>query len=344
VWPQHVGQHGLGGLRLGFAVPLLVHDRGIDAEGDIVDKQAVPHGGVVDASFNAVAKGMEAETRILPVDPEVQSEMVSRPRRDAHEGKIVLDGDGGDEGLGTVAAGHAQTVGAVSDGVPGQLLKVEAMVEQDHLYSETLGQFDKAEPRHLSPAGPRIADQYWALRASDRDRPTMVMLTDIAQERGPGQADGTDQEHGHQHQTEQWSITVGGGPDDGQDHQGQAGDAPGDSDAPTGHPLGCRPPHAGHRHGQPNYLKNEKPEIVKANDDERCGQEQAAAERTQRQAALAPGDSMRCKAPRSRRRLHPLPPAGQRRARGSRGPRTRQSGAGGGITSTGPALTTVASS
>src|ERR1700733_1447335 len=102
---QHLGQHGLGGLRLGFSVPLLLHDRGIDAEGHIVDEESVSHGGVVDAAFDAVAKGMEAEPRILPVDPEIQSEVVSRPRRNANKREIGLDGDGGGAGLGAITTG-----------------------------------------------------------------------------------------------------------------------------------------------------------------------------------------------------------------------------------------------
>ena len=64
----------------------------------------------------------------------------------------MLDGDGGDEGLGAITSGHAQTVGPAGDRIPCELFEVEAVVEHDHLDSEILGQVDKTEPRHLSPA------------------------------------------------------------------------------------------------------------------------------------------------------------------------------------------------
>ena len=95
---------------------------------------------------------MQAEARILPVDPEVQCEVVSRSGRDAHERKVVFDGDGGDKGLGAVPSGHTEAIGPAGYRVPCQLFQVEAVVEHDHLDAEVLGQVDKTKLRHLAPA------------------------------------------------------------------------------------------------------------------------------------------------------------------------------------------------
>ncbi len=95
---------------------------------------------------------MEAEARILAIDPEVQGEVVSRSGRNAHEREAVLNGDGCDEGLGAVPAGHAQAVGPAGDGIACQLLEVEAMIEHDHLDTELLSQVDKTKLGHLAPA------------------------------------------------------------------------------------------------------------------------------------------------------------------------------------------------
>ena len=41
-----------------------------------------------------------------------------------------------------------------------------------------------------------------------------------------------------------------------------------DSDAPTGHPLGHRPPEADHRGGQADQGQDEEPEIAAGEDDQ----------------------------------------------------------------------------
>ena len=52
------------------------------------------------------------------------------------------------------------------------------------------------------------------------------MRMDITYQRGPSEANGTDQEHGQQHETEHWSIGVGCPPDDCQDYEDHTDDAP----------------------------------------------------------------------------------------------------------------------
>ena len=127
VRPEHLGEQRLGGLGLGVAVALLLDDRGVDAERHVVDEEPVADRRVVDAPLDGVAEGVEARARVVAVDAQVEGEVVAGAGRDAHERQVVLDGDRGDEGLGPVAAGHAEAVGAAGDGVAGELLEVEAV-------------------------------------------------------------------------------------------------------------------------------------------------------------------------------------------------------------------------
>ena len=92
---------------------LLLNDRGVHAKGHVVDEQAVSDGRAVDAALDAVSESAQATPGIISVDAEVESEVVPGSRRDAHERKIVLDGDGGDERLRTVTSGHSETVGTM---------------------------------------------------------------------------------------------------------------------------------------------------------------------------------------------------------------------------------------
>ena len=65
-------------------------------------------------------EGFEGADHIFPVHADVQSEVVARPGRYADVGDVVSGGDGGHDRLGTVAAGHADDVGARRHGGGGQ--------------------------------------------------------------------------------------------------------------------------------------------------------------------------------------------------------------------------------
>ena len=69
-------------------------------------------------------------------------------------------GDRGDEGLRTVAPGHAQAAGAARDGVASQLGEIEPVVEQHGLDAHLPGDVEEAELGDLAAAGPRIAEQH----------------------------------------------------------------------------------------------------------------------------------------------------------------------------------------
>ena len=124
--PEHLRQQRLRGLDLGVAVRVLLHDRRVDTEGHVVHEEPIADGRVVDAPLDGVPERVHRLSRIVAVESEIECEVVPCPRADADEREVVLDGDGRDERLRSVAAGHAEAVGAAGDGVPGELLEVEA--------------------------------------------------------------------------------------------------------------------------------------------------------------------------------------------------------------------------
>ena len=69
--------------------------------------------------FLAVGEGFQAGRGIVAVQPEVQREVVAGPGADHQEGQVVLGCDSRDQCLGSVAAGDAEEVGAISGGLPG---------------------------------------------------------------------------------------------------------------------------------------------------------------------------------------------------------------------------------
>ena len=93
------------------------------------------------------------------IEPEVEREVVSGPSGHAHERKIVLHGNGGNQSLRAVPAGHPQAIGTPRDGVPGELGQVEAMVQHHGLDSEGGCQLHQSERLDLAAARPRIAQQ-----------------------------------------------------------------------------------------------------------------------------------------------------------------------------------------
>jgi len=68
-----------------------LHDGGIYPERNVVDEQTISDRRVVDAALDAIAERIEAVTRVLPVDPEVEGEVVARAGRDSDEGEVVLN-------------------------------------------------------------------------------------------------------------------------------------------------------------------------------------------------------------------------------------------------------------
>ena len=164
---EQLREQRLGGLGLGVAVAVLLHDRRVHAERHVVDEEPVVDRRVVDPSLDRVAERVDAVARVIAVDAEVEREVVPRTGRDADERHAALDGDRRDEGLGAVATRHPEAVRAPRDGVAGELLEIESVIEHHRLDTELVGQRDQTELVDLPTTRPRIADQHRVRRAGD---------------------------------------------------------------------------------------------------------------------------------------------------------------------------------
>ena len=87
--------------------------------------------------------------------------MVTGARGDDDEREVVLGRDAGHQGLGAVAAGHAEQVGPPGDGRAGHLGDVDRLVrvEQEHLGAKVLGPAPQIERADLTAAGLGVHDQ-----------------------------------------------------------------------------------------------------------------------------------------------------------------------------------------
>ena len=155
---QQLRQHGLGRFHLRVAVAVLLHERRVDAERDVVDEEPIVDRGVVDPPFDRVPKRVNARARVLAVETEVLGEVVSCARRDTDERDPALDRDRRHERLRAVSTGHPEAVRSPRDGVACELLEVESVVEHHGLDAELIGQLDETElarPFHRPTTGCR---------------------------------------------------------------------------------------------------------------------------------------------------------------------------------------------
>ena len=119
VEPGAVGAEQLGhgveqGAQLRVAVAAPLDRLGVEAERDVVDEDTPVDLGEVDPALAAVDEGVERPDDVVAVDSEIEREVVAGAGRDARVGQVELGGDRGDDGLGAVAAGHRQPVGAAA--------------------------------------------------------------------------------------------------------------------------------------------------------------------------------------------------------------------------------------
>ena len=99
---------------LGVAVGVGLHDARVDAERGVVDEDASVETSEVDAPLDAVDERVERADDVVPVEPEVEREVVARPGRDADVGDVVLHGNARDQRLRPVTSCHSDDVGAPS--------------------------------------------------------------------------------------------------------------------------------------------------------------------------------------------------------------------------------------
>ena len=148
---------------------------------------------------------VEGTDHVVAIQAEVQREVVARAGRDHHHRHAVFGGDGGDEGLRSVASGHANGVRSIGDRLASEGPQVVARLENDGPDSTLTARVDQIEPLRLPAAGLQVHDEHSALGRRHRlarGRPGLER-PDGEAERVAGQHDRED-EHGY--------------PQDGRDH------------------------------------------------------------------------------------------------------------------------------
>jgi hypothetical protein len=109
---RHEKQRAEAGERLASATVTLamMHERGVGAEGDVVQKQPLARPANVNPAFIAT-EGRERRERICAVEAEVAREMVPRPEGNTDERQLALDRDLSDRSERPVATRDADRVG-----------------------------------------------------------------------------------------------------------------------------------------------------------------------------------------------------------------------------------------
>ena len=136
--------------QLRLAVVVLADRLGVDAERDVVDEDPAVDLAQVYITLAPIDEGVEGADHVFAVDPEVEGEVVARPRGDAGVGKVVLGRDRRHQRLRAVSAGHRQAVGAPLHRRPHQLFEVLARCQLDRLEAAPL----RLRRRPTSPARP----------------------------------------------------------------------------------------------------------------------------------------------------------------------------------------------
>jgi hypothetical protein len=159
VRPDQAGEHGCSRLELGVPVVVRLDDLGVEPERRVVHEHPAVDLGEVDAPFDAVGERVQRAHHVVPVQAEVQREVVPGAGGDHHVRDLVLGGDGRDERLRAVPAGHADHVRPAGDRVLGELQQVVALPQHDRLDPPGLALIHQPEPLRLSPAGLEVHDQ-----------------------------------------------------------------------------------------------------------------------------------------------------------------------------------------
>jgi hypothetical protein len=107
-----------------------MNDTGVDPERDVVEEETLVGTADIDTPFGPTERP-ECATRVVAVEPEVAGEVVTRSERDADEGQISFERDGGDRGQRPVTARHSERVRIGRAREPGRVLAVSEDVRFD---------------------------------------------------------------------------------------------------------------------------------------------------------------------------------------------------------------------
>ena len=114
----------------------------------------------------AAPNASKAATTSSRSSPRSMARWLRVPGGHADEGDVMGGGDAGHQGLGAVAAGHAEHVGAAGHGLLGKPAQVVARTEHDRFDAAPARLLDQVESFDLAATGPGVHEQHRADRGS----------------------------------------------------------------------------------------------------------------------------------------------------------------------------------
>ena len=132
----------------------------VDPERDVVDKQPAVHFYHVDQALDSVGERVERAEHILRIQPQIEREVVAGPSRDADKRKPMRGCCRGHDRQRPVAPGHAQRVGTIGHGSPGQCFQALARPKDDGLNPPFACPLGNLSACGLAPARSRVDKQH----------------------------------------------------------------------------------------------------------------------------------------------------------------------------------------
>ena len=130
---EHLGQGGQDRAHLGVAVLGRLDDGCVEAEGHVVHEHPAVHLTEIHRPFDRLAEGLKHADNIVPIDAEIQRQMV--PGAGGHDDHrdAAYRHDIGDERLGSVTTGHADHIGAGLNRLVGQIAQIVTRLQHHWL-------------------------------------------------------------------------------------------------------------------------------------------------------------------------------------------------------------------
>ena len=166
--PDHVRQHPPPRRKLGVAVLVRLDDTCVDAKRGVVDEDALVERRQVDTPLDPVGERVERADDVVPVETEVEGEVVARAGRDADMGDVMPHGNGGDQRLRAITPRHPDDIGTPSHGVFRELAKVVTGPEEQRFDPAFPRLLQQVEALGLPAARLGIDDQHASLRRLKR--------------------------------------------------------------------------------------------------------------------------------------------------------------------------------
>jgi hypothetical protein len=140
----------------GVAVARTAHRVSVDPQRDVVQEWAAVDLSHVNPALEPRRERIERSEQVMPGDPHIEREVISRPGGKADERQIVLCRRSGDCRQRAVTAGHAQRVGSRLDGYPNDRREIVSRAEHDRLDASFACSISEGGPRRLAVARSRI--------------------------------------------------------------------------------------------------------------------------------------------------------------------------------------------